>query len=303
MITTGIDESDRWVVAVYDLHRLRLLRELSLRGTLAAVAQALGYSPSAVSHQLAVLEREVGSVLLEPAGRGVRLTLVAHQLVAHTEMILTELERAEAGVASSRSEVAGAVRIATFQTAAHVLLPAVVRQLTAAHPDLTIAFSHVPAHAAVPGLLARDFDVVLSERYPGEPPTPLAGVVTEPLMTDPLMLAISTSWPARSIADLADTPWVMEHPGSSVRRWTDAFCGEAGFSPRVAFESADVYLHAELAGNGLAASFLPGLSTHKSGKLQLIPTGAARTIDLSIRTGSGTSPVIAAVTQALHAAR
>lgn len=287
---------------MYDLHRLRLLRELSVRGTLAAVAEALGYSPSAVSHQLSVLEREVGSALLEPAGRSVRLTPVAHRLVAHTETILTELERAEAGVAASRSDVTGTVRVATFQTAAHVLLPAVVRRLATAHPDLFVAFSHVPAHAAVPGLLAREFDVVLSERYPGEPQTPLAGVATETLMTDPLHLAIPSAWSARSIAELADKPWVMEHLDSSVRRWTDTFCRGAGFVPRVAFESADVYLHAEIVAGGLAAGFLPSLGAREHHGVRLVPLGAARTIDLSIRAGSETRPAVAAVTAALRAA-
>jgi DNA-binding transcriptional LysR family regulator len=85
---------------VYDVHRLRLLRELSHRGTLAAVAEALGYSPSAISHQLGILERETGATLLEPAGRGVRLTPAAVALVARTEIILRELERAEADIAA-----------------------------------------------------------------------------------------------------------------------------------------------------------------------------------------------------------
>lgn len=287
---------------MYDLHRLRLLRELSLRSTLAAVAEALGYSPSAVSHQLSVLEREVGSPLLEPMGRGVRLTPVAQRLVSHTETILTELEKAEAEVAASRSGVTGTVRVATFQTAAHAVLPRVLRTLAATHPDLSVAFSHVPAHGAIPRLLARDFDVVLSERYPGEPPTPLVGVVSESLMTDPLQLAIPVAWSARSVADLRDKPWVLEHVGSSVRRWADTYCRTAGFAPRVAFESADVYLHAEIVANGLAAAFLPQLSTRERDGIRLLPLEAARTIDLSIRAGSGTSPVIAAVTAALRAA-
>ena len=108
---------------MYDLHRLRLLRELKHRGTLAAVGEALGYSASAISHQLAILEREVGVPVLEPVGRRVRLTDAAELLVAHTERVLLELEQAEAAIAASRTSVSGQVRIATFQTAAHAIVP------------------------------------------------------------------------------------------------------------------------------------------------------------------------------------
>lgn len=287
---------------MYDLHRLRLLRELSLRGTLAAVADALGYSASAVSHQLSTLEREVGVPLLEPAGRGVRLTHAAQRLVRHTERILAELERAEASVAASRSEVSGTARIATFQTAAHALLPGVIRRLSADHPGLSVSFSHVAAHAAIPGLLARDFDVVLSERYPGEPGEALAGVLTKALLSDPLYLAIPAAWDVDSIEGLENKPWVFEHEGASVRRFTDALCRAAGFAPKVTFQSGDVYLHTELVSQGLAAAVVPGLSVRPRPDVAYSSLGVARTIELSTRAGSETSPVILAVTSALHAA-
>jgi DNA-binding transcriptional LysR family regulator len=110
---------------VLDLHRLRLLRELKHRGTLAAVATALSYSPSTISAQLSQLEREVGVPLLAPAGRRVRLTPEAEILVGHVEAVLERLERAEADIARSRTVLEGDLRIATFQTAAKTLvLPA-----------------------------------------------------------------------------------------------------------------------------------------------------------------------------------
>ena len=84
-----------------DLRRLRLLRELARRGTITAVAEALSYSPSAVSQQLTALEKETGVRLLEPAGRRVRLTPQADLLVAHTQVLLEDMERAEAELAQS----------------------------------------------------------------------------------------------------------------------------------------------------------------------------------------------------------
>lgn len=293
-----IDESD-----MYDLHRLRLLRELSLRGTLAAVAAALGYSASAVSHQLSILEREVGAELLEPVGRRVRLTATAHALVAHTETIIRELELAEATVAASRAEVNGTVRIATFQTVAHTVVPAALGQLHAAHPQLNVTFAHVDAEAAIPGLIAREFDVVLSERYPGQPPQPTAGVDTETLLTDPLSIAVPASWSAHSLEALADAPWVMEHEGTSARAWSTALCRHAGFEPRVTFQSSDVYLHANLIARGFAAGTLPGLMAASDREIELISTGVSRTIELSLRTGSGAAPAISAVRGALLAHR
>ena len=101
---------------VYEVHRLRLLVELSRRGTLSAVAAALSYSPSTISQQLSQLEVEVGTPLLEPVGRRVRLTPQAEILVSHAETVLRQLEAAETAVARSLAEVTGRVRLATFQT-------------------------------------------------------------------------------------------------------------------------------------------------------------------------------------------
>src|SRR3984957_5820402 len=96
--------------AMLDVYRLRLLRELERRGTLAAVARALSYSPSAISQQLSQLEAETGVTLLEPVGRGVRLTPLARVLVAHTEVILERLEEAEAELRGAATEGGGTPR-------------------------------------------------------------------------------------------------------------------------------------------------------------------------------------------------
>src|SRR5436853_7923649 len=99
-----------------DLRRLRLLRELAARGTIGAVAEALSYSPSAVSQQLAQLEREAGVPLLERVGRNVRLTAAAQMLVGHTEALLARLEEAEADLAATAEHITGTPRVATIQS-------------------------------------------------------------------------------------------------------------------------------------------------------------------------------------------
>src|SRR5215510_3866134 len=119
-----------------DLHRLLLLRELGARGTIAAVADALQYTPSAVSQQLAVLEREAGVALLERAGRGVRLTDAAVVLVRHAAALLERAEVAQADLAAAAGKVAGRGRIASFQSVALRLAIPAMRALARDAPDL-----------------------------------------------------------------------------------------------------------------------------------------------------------------------
>jgi DNA-binding transcriptional LysR family regulator len=233
-----------------------LLRELEVRGTLAAVADALSYSPSSVSQQLAQLEAEVGTRLLERAGRGVQLTPQARILVEHVEVLLHQLDLAEADVAASIGQVSGELRVATFQTAALALVPAALDTIRAGHPGLRVRVRHREPELALAALAARDFDLVLAEEYPGNPLPRRAGIELVPLCTDRLRLAGDG---ARSLGALATRPWIMEPPGSPARDWAVAMCREAGFEPDVRFESIDLLLHARLVEQHHAAAFLPDL--------------------------------------------
>lgn len=280
---------------MYDLHRLRLLRELSHRGTLAAVAQALGYNPSSISHQLTILEREVGAPLLERAGRRVRLTPAATTLVGHTEQILLELERAEAAIAASRSQIAGTVHIATFQTAARTFVLDAIDRLAEHHPALWVTVTHVNAENAIPALVARDFDLVLAEEYPGVPAPSRPGVEAATIGDDPLTLALPAGSGAADLPALADTDWIMEPEGTLARTWAVDLCRSAGFEPRVSYESADVYLHLALAVRGRAAAFLPRLGLAIPETIRTVPTPHARRITAAIRSGSAVNPALAAV--------
>src|SRR5918997_6001726 len=139
-----------------DLRRLRLLRELKERGTIAAVADALQFTPSAVSQQLTLLEREAGVPLLERAGRGVRLTDAAHRLAEHTDAVLARLERAEAELAATSGAAHGRVRVAAFQTAARSLVAPVMRPLADRHAGLRVELLEEEAEEALPQLRAGD---------------------------------------------------------------------------------------------------------------------------------------------------
>ncbi|MFD0416952.1 LysR substrate-binding domain-containing protein [Streptomyces sp. NPDC127108] len=297
---------------MYDLHRLRLLRELKHRGTLAAVAAALSYSPSTVSQQLSQLEAEAGVPLLEPVGRRVRLTAQAEILVAHTEAVLERLERAEADIAASLPGLTGTVRVAAFQTAALTLVPDALTRLRAAHPGLRPHVTQLEPEAALPALLARDFDLVVAEEYPGVAGPRDEALERADLCADPMRLALPRPVPEGADADdpraalraLAGLPWVMEPEGGAARRWATTVCRAAGFEPDVRFESPDLLLHLRLVERGHAVALLPDL-VWRGGEptvaLRALPPGqGARTLFTVVRRGRGRHPAVAAVRGALR---
>src|SRR5919206_3357414 len=152
-----------------ELRRLRLLRELKERGTIAAVAEALQFTPSAVSQQLALLEREAGVPLLERAGRGVRLTDAALVLVGHAEALLERAARAEADLAAAAGTVAGRARIAGFESVAlHLALPAMAA-LARSAPRLRCELVELEPEESLPALALGDVDLVLGDEWQHQP--------------------------------------------------------------------------------------------------------------------------------------
>ncbi|WP_163510553.1 LysR family transcriptional regulator [Fodinicola acaciae] len=285
-----------------DLHRLWLLRELHLRGTLAAVAEAHSYSPSAVSQQLKVLEAEAGVALLEPVGRRVRLTRPAERLVEHTEAILAILEGARADLDSAHSAIAGTVRIAVFQTAAHALLPPALDALGASFPELRVLVSDREPETALPALVAGEFDLVLLEEYPALPQRRRPDIQYHHLMADPIQLAQPGDHPYSGLEELADRPWIMEPAGSLARAWAITVCRNAGFEPDVRYETSDLLLHTHLVRTGHAVAFLPALlSVHDDPAIRLdpLPGQPTRRISVATRRGASEHPALKAIRQVL----
>src|SRR3954468_8003062 len=190
-----------------DVRRLRLLRELSARGTVTAVAEALSYTPSAVSQQLAALERDAGVALLERVGRGVRLTDAGHRLVLHADAVIARLEAAEADLERSSGAVAGRIRIASFQTAAHALAIPALGALDASHPELQCELLQAEAEQALPALRLGDIDLVIAEEYAHAPRPRDPALEHRDLCLDALLIAVPAGHPAAareriSFADL-----------------------------------------------------------------------------------------------------
>ncbi|WEG08535.1 LysR family transcriptional regulator [Microbacterium horticulturae] len=243
---------------MFELRRLRLLAELAQRGTIADVAARLSYSPSTVSQQLSVLEREAGVPLLEPDGRRVRLTPHGRLLAEHAVRVLELDEAAREALRSAQSGQV-TVRIAAMATAAEALVPRALAELSASTPEIRVEMREMSPEEALVELAARSFDLVVAEQYPGHTRELHATVDRTLLGTDPVRLAVPAASTAMSIGDLADAAWIMEPAGTAVRQWAVQQCRQAGFEPDVRFEATDLGVHISMVASGQAVAILPDL--------------------------------------------
>jgi len=290
-----------------EVRRLRLLRELKIRGTLAGVAIALKLSPSAVSQQLAQLEKEVGVSLLRKVGRRVQLTPQAEILIDHTSAVLDRIELAESDLTASMTTATGLVRTAVFQTAALALMPTALSLLSRDYPQLRVEMTQREPETALYETWARDFDLVVAEEYPGHAAAHFAELDRAVLTTDAIRLAVPESRNAsvRSIEDVAALAWVMEPRGAASRHWAEQRCRQAGFEPDVRFETADLQAHVRLVESGNAVALLPDLVwTGRDVTVALIdlPDDPHRNIFTAARKSSANTPRIVACRKSLEIA-
>lgn len=291
---------------MFELRRLRLLHELALRGTLAAVAEALAYSPSTISQQLAQLEKEAGVALLVPEGRRVRLTEHGRVLAAHAARALDLDEKARGELESLQgADLRGLtpVRIAVMQTAALAIVPAALVLLAERAPHLRVELVEMPPETGLFELEARGVDLVIAEQYPGHTRPHVAGLERRTLGFDPIRLAVAPDDPARTLRDLRARPWVMEPAGTAARLWAVQQCRAAGFEPDVRYELADLTAHARLIAAGRAVGVLPDLlwaGASAPVALRDLPGHPAREIFTAQRAASQGRAGIAAVRRALR---
>lgn len=295
-----------------DVRRLVLLRELSIRGTVAAVAEAMNLTPSAVSQQLGVLEREAGVQLLRKAGRRLQLTPQADVLVGAAGDVLDVLERAQSTVESTLTSVQGPIRVAVFQSAALALMPTALRTMALEHPDVRVEMVQHEPETALNETWARDFDMVIAEQYPAHAAPRFPGLDQRDLTTDAVRLALppaDTSLvpltdddPAVALVDAAEMPWVMEPRGAASRHFAEQTCRRAGFEPDVRYETADLQAQIRLIESGNAVGLMPDLVwAGRSTRCRLLelPEPARRTIFTAQRLSSADSPVTSAFRDAL----
>jgi DNA-binding transcriptional LysR family regulator len=284
-----------------DLRRLRLLRELHERGTIAAVADALRLTPSAVSQQLAMLERETGVTLLERAGRGVRLTDPALVLVEHAAALLERAAEAEADLAAATRTVTGRGRIAGFQSAALRLALPAMEALARDAPRLRCEFVEAEPEETLPALALGDLDLVIGDAWEHQPWRLPPGLVAEELLRDPVHLALPVRWPlarrhrdAVPLRELASAAWATGHPAMGWEEMTRRTCRErGGFEPDIRHRTNDATVALALVARGLAVTLVPDLVMPRR------PPGVA----LRRLAEAPVSRAILAVTRAADAAR
>jgi len=293
-----------------DVRKLRVLRELSARGTIAATAKALSFTPSAISQQLSALERETGVELLAREGRRLTLTEPGRRLVARTDEVLAALEAAEADLEASVGEVRGTVTVAAFPTAAAVLVAPVVKALDQRHPTLTVRVEELEPHESLPALRLGEVDLAVVHDYDTIPRTHDPAFTEHPLMRDPLRIAFAAADPRAhesdvDLADLADDPWIAGRPGTACGTVVTTAGRAAGFEPRIVAHASEFATMLALVAAGVGVAMVPALATAAgpAAGVTLVDTRPAleRRIRAAVRSGSAGRAAVTAVLAALAA--
>ena len=248
-----------------DLKRLRVLAEVARRGSFSAAADALYLSQSAVSQQVATLEREVGMSLLERTNGGPKLTDAGRTLVDHGEAAIARLEEAEKEVAAIAGLEGGELRIASFPTASAVLLTEALAEFSASHPDVRLSVTEAEPEESLPVLHAAEIDLALTFDYTTLPAKDDRDVDRELLLTESMYVALPRDHPLAGadrvrLADLADEAWVCGTRPSSCSQAVVETCRAAGFEPRIAFESDEYPVLQGYVAAGLGYTLLPDLA-------------------------------------------
>lgn len=285
-----------------DVRRLRLLRDLAHLGTIAAVAQAHAYTPSAVSQQLAALQREAGVPLLEHTGRSVSLTPAATALVHHVETILAALEAASATLAAARTGLSGTVRIGAFPSAVPTLLPAALVALGRDHPALDLMVTELDPVDMPDALRDGRLDVALWHDYDIAPVAPDPGVDSVRLLDEKVFLAVpAEGWPDATIASTRDAAWIVGTPGTLCHTVAMRVCQAAGFTARVRHHADDFTAVLALVAAGQGVALVPELgATHPPADVRLVPLDVHRRTRIAYRRGAAGHPVVAACVAALE---
>jgi DNA-binding transcriptional LysR family regulator len=248
-----------------DVKRLRVLREVSLRGSFSAAAEALAYTQSAVSQQIAALEREAGTVLVERRARGVHLTEAGSALVAHADVILARLADADAELEAIAGMRGGRLRMVSFPTAGATIAPDAIACFRERHPGVEVTLAPREPHEGLDCLKSGECDIALTVEAGFEPISDPA-IERHHLLDDPMYLCLPAGHRVAKkarirLSDLAEESWVM---GTTSRCPDGAIleraCQAAGFEPRVAFQSDDYVATQGFIAAGVGVCLIPDLA-------------------------------------------
>ena len=297
-----------------DPHRLRLLAEFADRGTIAATATALGYTPSAVSQQLAVLEREAGTGLLDRTARSAELTDAGRRLAGHARQILAMMETAEADLSARAQEPEGRVVVTAFPSAAAAFAPALAHSLRV-HPGLTLLMRQSQPGEGPRPVSSGEADIALVDDWSGRLAQPGAGQPSllqfHRLLRDPLVLVVPRNHPVAGqqriqLRKLRDEAWMVAPAGEPSRQAVDRLLASSGGIPQVSWEFEGLATILSLVARGIGIAAVPRLAlAGGAGRVTVrdLPGAApARDVYAVVRTSSVRRPAISVVLAALLAA-
>ena len=296
-----------------DVRRLAVLRAFATHGTIARAADALAFTPSAVSQQLAQLQREAGAELFVKVGRRLELSDAGRTLVERGDELLARVEEVEAELAAHAGVVRGRVRIAAFQTAArNIALPA-LEQLARDHPALRPELVEEEAEQSFPLLVRGAVDVAIAEEYEHAPRPRVTGLERRYLEPDEMVLALPNDHPALQAGDplplaaLREHPWASARAGTAYAEMCTGICrSTGGFEPDVRHRANDMQLLLDLAAQGCAA-LVPALGRPERDPrltIRRLREGPfKRAIFVALRSSDRLRPSTAATVAALTAGR
>lgn len=290
-----------------NVERLRVLHAVSATGSVVGAAAALHVTTSAVSQQLARLEREVGQRLLERRGRGVRLTEAGALLADRAGDLLDHVERVESDLARHRGTVDGSLAVAGFATAVRGLLPRALRELRARHPALSVSLSEREPHEAVPALRRGDLDLVVAQDWPEDAFATGPELSRRHLLDDRFDLAVSTTHPLADhdrvgVDALTDLQWISWSSGQICHDWLVRSLGDGARGPRIAHTASEHSTQLALVAAGLGAALIPRLGRHPvPAGVRFVPVDPppTRRVFALWRTNSDSRPAVRATLDAL----
>lgn len=291
--------------------RLTVLRAVARHGTVTAAAEVCHLTPSAASHQLQALARELDVDLLEHAGRNVRLTAAAHALLAHADALAAGWERAQADLAAYRSRtVTGPLRLCGFSTAGAVLVPAAAARLRRDHPQLTVRVHEAEPNRAFDLLSAADADIAVVVATPDLPSAADPGFDQFRLYSEPLDLVVCADHRLATrtgvaLGDAATEAWIVGTPGTAYHQLVLLACAGAGFAPRIAHHADEWDMGAALVAHGFGVALVPRWAhlpvDYPIVRITLAEPAPLRHILAAVRAGSAEQPAVAAGLRALRA--
>ncbi|HEY2577355.1 MAG TPA: LysR family transcriptional regulator [Streptosporangiaceae bacterium] len=294
-----------------DPHRLRLLAEFADRGSIAATAAALGYTPSAVSQQLAALEREAGAGLLDRTARSAELTDAGRRLAGHARRILAMMEAAEADLDAQAAEPEGRVVVTAFPTAAVAFAPALAHSLRV-HPGLTLLLRQTQPGEGLRPVSSGEADIALVDDWSGRMSREQTGLLQfYRLIRDPLVLVVPRTHPVASqprvlLRSLREEAWMVTPAGEPSRQAVDRLFASSGGTPAVSWEFEGLGTILSLVARGIGIAAVPRLALAVgAGRVavrDLPGTAPSRDVYAVVRTSSVRRPAIEVVLAALHTA-